>query len=42
MQLIELGKQERRRQRVSALDSDEVIKAYHELNGRLNDLVPQK
>ena len=42
MQLIELGKQERRRQRVSALDSAEVIKAYHELNGRLNDLMPQK
>lgn len=42
MQLIELGKQERRRQRASVLDSDDVVKAYHELDGRLNDLVPQK
>lgn len=42
LQLIELGKQERRRQRASVLDSDDVVKAYHELNGRLNDLVPQK
>lgn len=42
LQLIELGKQERRRQRADVLDSDDVIKAYYELDGRLNDLVPQK
>ena len=42
LQLIELGKQERRRQRADILDSDDVVKAYHELNGRLNELVPQK
>ena len=42
MQLIEIGKQERRRQRADVLDSDDIVKAYYELDGRLNDLVPQK
>ena len=40
-ELIELGKQQRHRQRVSALDSDDVFKAYRELNERINDLTPQ-
>lgn len=39
LQLIELGKQERRRQRADVLDLGDVVKAYHELDGRLNDLV---
>lgn len=42
LQLIELGKQERRRQRADVLDLGDVVKAYHELDGRLNDLVLQK
>ena len=42
MQLIELGKQERRRQRADILDSDDVVKAYYELDGRIDNLVPQK
>lgn len=40
-ELIELGRRQRHRQRVSALDSDNVIKAYNELNGRINDITPQ-
>lgn len=40
-ELIELGRQQRHRQRVSAFDSDDVFKAYHEINEKLNDLTPQ-
>ena len=40
-QLIELGRQQRRGQLVSMLDTDDVFKAYHELNERINDLTPQ-
>ncbi len=39
--LIELGKQQRRKQRLSVLDSDAAVKAYYELNERINDLTPQ-
>lgn len=39
--LIELGRQQRRGQLVSMLDTDDVFKAYHELNERINDLTPQ-
>lgn len=40
-QLIELGRQQRRGQLVSMLDTDNVTKAYHELNERINNLTPQ-
>jgi len=40
-QLIELGRQQRRGQLVSMLDTDDVFKAYQEINERINDLTPQ-
>lgn len=39
-ELIELGKQQRHRQRVAAFDSDDVIKKYHELDERIKELIP--
>ena len=40
-QLIELGRQQRRGQLVSMLDTDDVFKAYQEINEQINDLSPQ-
>ena len=40
-QLIELGRQQRRGQLVSMLDTDDVFKAYQEINEQINDLTPQ-
>ena len=39
--LIELGRQQRRGQLVSMLDTDDVFKAYQEINERINELTPQ-
>lgn len=39
-ELIELGRQQRHKQRVSAFDSDDVIKKYHELDERIKELIP--
>lgn len=39
-ELIELGKQQRHRQWVAAFDSDDVMKAYHELDERIKELIP--
>ena len=39
-ELIELGKQQRHKQRVAAFDSDDVIKKYHELDERIKELIP--
>lgn len=39
-ELIELGRQQRHRQRVSAFDSDDVVKKYHELDERIKELIP--
>ena len=41
-QLIEIGKRQLRRQRVSRLADDAAVKAYFELDGRINDLTLQK
>lgn len=39
-ELIELGRQQRHKQRVSAFDSDDAIKKYHELDGRIKEFMP--
>lgn len=39
-ELIELGKQQRHRQRVAAFDSDDAMKAYCELDGRIKEFMP--
>lgn len=39
-ELIELGKQQRHKQRVAAFDSDDVMKAFRELDGRIKEFMP--
>lgn len=39
-ELIELGRQQRHKQRVSAFDSDDAIKKYHELDERIKEFMP--
>lgn len=39
-ELIEIGRKQRHKQRVSAFDSDDVIKKYHELDERMKELIP--
>lgn len=41
-QLIEIGKRQLRRQRVSRLEDDAAVKAYFELDNKINDLTLQK
>ena len=39
-ELIEIGRKQRHKQRVAAFDSDDVMKAYHELDGRIKEFMP--
>lgn len=39
-ELIEIGRKQRHRQRVAAFDSDDVIKAYYELDERMKEFIP--
>lgn len=39
-ELIEIGRKQRHKQRVSAFDSDDAIKKYHELDGRIKEFMP--
>lgn len=41
-QLIEIGKRQLRRQRVSRLEDDAAVKAYYNLDNKINDLMLQK
>lgn len=39
-ELIEIGRKQRHRQRVAAFDSDDVMKAFRELDGRIKEFMP--
>lgn len=39
-ELIEIGRKQRHKQRVSAFDSDDVMKAFRELDGRIKEFMP--
>ncbi len=39
-ELIEIGRKQRHKQRVSAFDSEDAIKAYYELDERMKELIP--
>jgi len=39
--LIELGRQQQRRQRLAVLDTDAAIQSYNQLDDRIDSLVPQ-